>query len=208
MVLPFCRFNYPKKQPNAPELSGRIRQAFEDVDQMSNQLESIKLELSKDPDDDLIPLVKEVIDPLLRDAGKIQKAANEEEAIKKYQEWTDRARMWMQIYTNKGDKLEVVQALAKHVIQRCFERIDRDILFIHDYIVQHVNSLFVNPNDRISTKNRLLDEVSPFLDKLASLKTSPKNDSLSEISKWKASLDSKRDKFLHSSLHTIDETIL
>jgi hypothetical protein len=193
----------PIEQRQASQLSGRIQQMHEDVNEVRRQLENIKQELNDEVDEDLRPLVKEVLDPLLREIDK-QRALHEEEAIQKYSSWTENARRWVQIYAKKKDKEEIIEALAKHVVQKTFDRIDRDLHFILDYIEHHVNESGFSIDERIAAKNRLIREITPYMIRLTSLKIPPDTHSLVEIGKWKEFLDMQREELLHAALQIIE----
>ena len=193
----------PMEQQPAKRLLGRIQQLHEDANEIKKQLESIKQELNEELDEDLRPLIKEVLDPLLRELDK-QQALHEEDAVRKYSTWTENAQKWVQIYVKKKDKAEIVQALAKHVIQKSFDRIDRDLQCILEYIEQHVNGSNTSVHEKRAAKNRLIKDASPYMIQLTSLKLSPETHSLAEIGKWKESIDSQRQELFHTILQIIE----
>lgn len=193
----------PIEHQQTKGLSGRIQELHEDAHEIKKQLESIKQELNEELDQDLRPLIKEVLDPLLRELDK-QQVLHEEETVRKYSTWTENAQKWVHIYLKKKDKTEIVQALAKHVIQKSFDRIDRDLQCILEYIEQHVNGSNKPSHEKKAAKNRLIKEISPYMIRLTSLKLSPEADSLVEISKWKEFVDSQRQELFHTILQVIE----
>lgn len=202
----FRRF-FVTEQEKSPLLSGKVYQLQEGGNKIKGQLEEIKQHLLRELDEDLLPLIKEVLDPLLREADKNERELSEEEAIVKYSSWKDSAAAWVQrvqIYSKKRDKEEIFEALAEHIVQKSFTRVDRDLQFILEYVEQHVSSMESTAYLKQARKAELHRDITVQLEKLNSLKVSPPSSSLQEIGKWKEILDTDRSEHLHAALQIID----
>lgn len=191
-----------KEQEQPLVLNGRICQLHENVHLIKEQIESIKQELIDSVNEELLPLVKEVLDPLLREIGNLHK--DEEALIQKYDSWIENAQKWVKIYAKKREKGVIFQELAKHVIQRCFDRIDRDLQFINEYIDQYVVNMVLGLEEKAAAKAQIYAGIASHYDNLESLKSAPETESLKAVEQWKASLDMQRAELMHTILHRIE----
>lgn len=166
----------PSKDKELPEqITCLLRK---DAQQVRSQLENIKAQLLDKGDDDLYPMVTEVIDPMLR------KEPNENE----YREWIKKAKHWVRLITK--EKEEVIEAIIKHVVQKSLDRIDRDIKFLNEYSKQC---------------HKEQELLSPHITKLRALQNPPEIQSLKIAEEWRRFLDTSRAKHLNSALKQIEK---
>src|SRR5262249_22726002 len=99
------------QQKSNVKLEGRIYDLQQNTDEVLAKLDKVKEILKSQVDDDLFSFVASVIDPMTKDVRRIQKLmeqkdsiANQAKAFKKYNEWIEKARLWVQIGSKRSDR--------------------------------------------------------------------------------------------------------
>ena len=118
------------------KISKKVCCHTENANKVQHQLKQIRDELKEEIEDELFPMIAEVINPLLRDVNRIDRMMKRENgelaAIKEYQVWTEGAKLWVELYSKNKDKETIKAAIVKHIINKSMDRIERDIRFIED----------------------------------------------------------------------------
>jgi len=168
-------------------------------------LEQIRSELLDGGDGEMLPMVGEVIDPLLRDVQRIQRGLHKDEGVEEYHEWIQKARLWVELYSKDSEKEKIKAAVAEHAILKTMERIDRDIHLIEDYVHQHLDLLELHPEEQSLKEHSIKKAVAPHIENLLALRVPPVAPSLKTIDAWRKSLDKFRAKHFNSALRVIEK---
>jgi hypothetical protein len=198
-----------EKKEKTPPMSQKVCCHKESADKVREQLEKIKKELQNELDDELFPMITEVIDPLLRDVERINRLMKrengEETASEQFREWTDNAKLWVGLFSKNKDKDTIKLEVLKHIIEKSLEKIDRDIRFIEGYFKQHMEQLDLVPEEINIIKKKKIGLVSEHLRMLRTLQVIPAHGiTFNEVSTWRQKLDGLRAKHHDAALQVID----
>ncbi len=181
----------------------------ENADKVRQELERAKKELQAELDHELLPLITEVIDPMLRDVERINRLRRREQgqdlASIQFHEWTESAKLWVELFSKKWDKQAVKKEIVRHIIDKSFQKIEKDIRFIESYFEQYLGQLGLSPEETQRVRMKKGKRLSEYLEKMRALKTPPEKDlKLEESLSWRFELDEKRAKLHDDALHIID----
>lgn len=204
--------NNPKSELN---LSGRIQEMRQTADSVVLQLQYIRKELKDQVDDELFFYVEGVIVPMLREVSRIERSMKADQdnlqqaqAFKRYNEWIDKAKLWVHFTASKQSKEAITRFVIKQTIKEFLDLIDRDLRLIDDYRTQAIESLQLPSSEREVFIQRLDNILKPYCQALNLLKKEPEKDILLiELSQWKIAIDKRRDRFLQHILQIIDNLV-
>lgn len=197
---------------NEGKLSGRIHQLQNDVDALVDDLLSIREELEAEVDSKLPSLISSVVDPLIKEINRVQKAkefqvsaAQQVKVSTEYSAWIEKAKRWIELCTKRHQQKEAIsKAVMEHTIYEFHIRIDRDLQVIQDYLNHAMDSLQANDLIKNELKDKLEPELSHHLFELYLLKDHPPALSVESLQKWRAEADAARESYFSAALHTID----
>lgn len=208
------QFFQPKVSESQISLSGRIQDLQKTAVTILQQLITIKEELKNAVDSELFTFVEAVVNPLIRDVERIQKSVEEEgsivkqaQAFKRYNEWIEKAKTWVQVCSKPGDPKRISRAVIRLTIDEFLEVIDRDLQVIHGYTEHMIDNLSLDDEDKIHLVQELNFKLDPYIQSLKILKTRPMELHLSHIQEWKIKVDKRREKYFDGALHAIDKII-
>jgi len=198
----------PSKEPVEAKLSKKVCCHTENAKKVQAQLKNIREELKAEVDAELSPMITEVINPMLRDVKKIHRMMKRENgecaAIKHYKEWTEDAKLWVELYSKNKDKEAIKAAIVKHIITKSMETIEKDIRFIEKYFRQSLEQAQLDPEELSRIRIDKARALAEHVEKLHSLKVLPEAMSFDSVSNWRQGLDDQRAKHFDDALHVID----
>lgn len=203
-----------RSEPDS-NLAGRIQEIRQTADSVNAQLQSIKKELQRQVDDELYIYIEAIIDPLLREASRIERSMQtnqgsiqQAQTFKRYNEWIDKAKLWIHFASFNQSKETISKFVIKQTVKDFLDLIDRDLRLIEDYRNQAIESLSLNPNDKEAFVKRLNNILQPYQQTFKSLKELPEKEiPLKELSHWKINIDKRRDRYLNHILQVIDNLV-
>ncbi len=194
-------------------LAGRIHELRHNADEVVDELKQIYNQLSKELDPRLFAFVQAIIDPLLRDIGPIStsmqssNAALQAKAFKRYSEWAEKAKIWIDLCHTVKQKDKIILAVVNHLIGESIEMIRRDIQIINDYQEHSISHLPLPDDEKQLLRSELKHAITPYLQKLSDLTALPGTISLEEVSPWRGDIDKRRQKYFELALQTTDSLI-
>lgn len=201
------------QQPQS-KLAGRVHELTQNTDEVLKRLDNIKEELRTQIDGDLYKYVESAIDPMSRDVKRIQKLMEKKgsplhqaAAFKKYNEWIEKAKLWVGLESRIHDKKAVIEAIIKHTFAESDELIDHDLQVIREYEAQIVANLPISDEERNSITHLINLKLQPHIQALAHLKHKPPRIELGKVTHWRSEVDRKRNMHHDDALHDIDEVI-
>lgn len=208
-------FYFQNKSEQQGKLWGRIYDLQKTASEVLDQLKKIKEELRHQVDKDLFSIVESVVNPMIRDVNRLQKSvenhngtvSQQATAFKKYSEWIDKAKLWVQVCSKNSDKETITKAIVKLTINEFLEVIDRDLQVIEDYMDHMIDNLELDAQEKLYLIEKLQRKIDPYIKNLKALKVFSDDIALRQISKWKAKVDKHREKYFDGALHTIDKVI-
>lgn len=197
------------------KLIGRIHQFQKDIDRTINRLCVLREELEKD-DQSLFPfLITFVIDPLIKEINRLEKAgeqkitaAEQVKESKEYVDWIEKAKKWIDLCAKRhthGDAIN--QAFIDHTFCEFRARIDKDLQVIQDYLNVFMSKLDGNDLVKIELQDQLEQELSQHIFELYLLKDHPPSNSLETLNGWRAEAELARESYFSAALHVIDTNI-
>ncbi len=215
-------FPFLSQNTSPSNLVGRIhtqiqQDAILTVEQLQKLKENLRSELEKEEDTALWSSVEAVINPLLREYDVIQKKIfqvvpyhEEKEAnlIKSYNEWIEKAKLWVTVATRPNNKENIIKAVMAHTMQISDRIIDRDMQTLYEYTTHQLISLNKPHEELLLIKQHLEENLDTHLHALHNLKNSkPADLKLEHLQKWKSSIDDLRINHYEAALQIIDGII-
>lgn len=196
------------------QLVGRIRDLQKTANVVLEQLCTIKGDLRKEIDSATFSYVEEIIDPIIKEVSRLNKAIDQPGSIihqaktyQRYSQWIEKAKLWVQICSKTNNKEGIIKAIIRYTVEDFLEVIDRDIQVINDYQEHMLEALAVADEEKINLAQYLEVHLKPYLKGLSDLRTKPRDLPLHEIAVWKAHVDKRREKYFDAALHAIDKAI-
>lgn len=203
-----------RKPDHDPKLVGRIYEMNQNANHLYSELLAVKVDLEKEVEPVLLSLVEAVVDPLIKEARRLKILMEQEKSvsqqvinIKKYSEWIEKAKIWVEICAKRSQKEAIRKAIIDYSIDEFRTVIDRDMQIIQDYLTHFLNELEFLPEEKKELEARLEETLTQHLIGLQKLKAQPDNLSLGMLGSWRVEIDRLREKFFSDSLHTIDTLV-
>lgn len=192
-------------------LNGRIRELKTIADTLLFELLDLKKQLQKIVEPELYSATLQLLDPLIKEAGKappmIERKDNTAKQVKVFSRYVDsieKAKIWLAIGKMSNNKEALEQALIQQIANEFLARIDRDIRVVQDYLNHALSSLEMSEGLRNELKKKLIPGLSEKLLELYKLKKQPSDLSLKSFMAWRAHSDRDREIFFGAALHIID----
>lgn len=206
---------FQAKPEKEGQLLGRIQDLHHTADDVIKQLKTIKSELKSQVDNDVFTFVEAVVDPMIQDATSIQKKVNQQsssvtqqaQAFKRYSEWIEKAKIWVQICSKTSDPQGIAKAVIRLTIEDFLKVIDRDLQVIQDYTEHMIDSLPLDDIEKAALIDKIHTKLDPYIESLKALKASPEDLHFQQIQSWKLKVDKRREKYFDGALHAIDKII-
>lgn len=196
------------------KLAGRIRELNKNADDVLKVLSVVREDLRNEVDDELFSFVESVMNPMIRDVERVQKIVKNDgtayqqiDAFTKYNEWIDKAKLWVQVCSTAKDKEAISKAVVKHTIDDFVAMIDRDLQLIEDYQEHLLDDVEVSEAEKKRLKVEIQKGLNQSIKRLITLKNHPKALSLDNLSQWKDNVDRRRDRYFNAILQLIDGKI-
>lgn len=204
-----------KREPPQSDLKlqGRIHELQGTADKILVELLGFKNMLESIVEPNIFFLVSNIIDPIIKEISHIQRSAAEEQSgatqqvktFHRYIEWFDKAKMWIELGSDKQYQVELIQqAIVDHTIREFYARIDRDIQVVQDYWHNSLSSTELDDFQKNELQHKIEAEITPHIVQLENLKAIPKELQLDTLTHWKAEADETREKYFGNILHIID----
>lgn len=182
----------------------------ENADKIRLELEKAKEDLKRKLDQELLPMITEVIDPLLREIERInrfmKKDEGEELTSLQFKVWTEGAKLWVELYSKRWDRDMIKAEIVRHIIDKSIQKIEKDIRFIESYFEQSLEQLELSPQETEGVRQFKGKFLSKYLDRMRDLKTPPMHPlTFEEVASWRQQLDEERSMLHDAALHLIDE---
>lgn len=202
----FVEFFMPSEGP--VKITGKVRCYSDKAKKVQAQLKEIRNELKTEVDDELSPMITEVINSMLSNVNRINRMFMREngksEAIKHFQAWTKDAKLWVELCSKNKDKKGIKSAIVKHIISKSMERIERDICYIDAYFRQSIEQLNLDPEETSRISREKANSLSKHVEMLRSLQVLPVSMPFDCVTRWRQDLDDQRAKHFDTALHVID----
>jgi|GEM_PF-2345335 len=209
------KFNKPKVEVKEDgKLAGRIRELNKNAADVLQVLSVVREDLKNEVDDELYSFVQSVMNPMIRDVKRVQKIVKNDgatykqlDAFTKYNEWIDKAKLWVQVCSTAKDKEAISKAVVKHTIDDFSALIERDLQLIDDYQEHLLDDVDISNNQKNLLKIEIQKCLVPRIKRLMTLKNHPKGINLENLSNWKDNADKRRDRYFNAILQLIDGKI-
>lgn len=196
-------------------LIGRIHQFQKEVEIATKHLNALRKEIEEDGDLKFLFLVSSVLDPLLKEVCRLEKAREQQMTAaqhvresKEYVDWIEKAKKWIDLCANRHTHAEDIhQAYIDHTFCEFCARIDKDLQVIQDYLNLYMNKLEGNDLVKIELKDHLDQELSQHIFELYLLKDHHPGNSIETLNEWRAKADLARESYFSEALHMIDKNI-
>ncbi len=212
------------KRQDVSELSlvGRIhtqlkRDAHVIVEQLKAVKETFRKELEGHNDNQLWLSFEAVINPLLREYEHIEKKLTVHEgdtleektsAIKSYNEWVEKATLWVTLSARLYDRASIIQAVIFHSMQVLDMIIDRDLKTLREYLMHELNSLNLDHYEIAKIAKKIEKELQVHVQALIQLKSDkPYELQIEQLPGWKRRIDESRTKHYEGALQIIETVI-
>jgi hypothetical protein len=210
--------SWEEKPKTDQRLTGRILSIKDDAGEVLLKLNTIKKDLEIEADPDLICSIEAVVNPIIRDAQKLQRKEEptclEEQlkTLKEYTQWIDKAKPWASFFShNLSNRTAVLQAVVKHSIKNSAEMIERDLQVIYDYEKHKLLESGVSIEEQIQLQQLIEKDLAKLVQKLSSLQNDipdhPEELSLKQLETWKTRVAKRREEYYNESLQAIDKVI-
>ncbi|CUI16956.1 hypothetical protein PNK_1341 [Candidatus Protochlamydia naegleriophila] len=178
--------------------------ANEVIVQFNEQKENILAQF----DSLLMPLAKEVLEELIRDAERLKSDLdNTLLSMQKMvdMDWKGHALSWIELHSKWHDRHELNQRILKLVSDRTSQLIDKDIRVIQDYQTQSLSRMSQKDDVFKSVEKRLAKATEEPLKHLVELKRGVEETaSMKQASEWIAQLHRQRESCFDQVLMKID----
>lgn len=209
-IFPFGKTTEQEKKEEH-KLFGRIHELSKNAGDVLKVLNTMREDLKKEVDDELYPFVEAVMNPMIRDISRIQKVVQKEglmhqqiDAFNQYNEWIDRAKLWVQVCSTSKNKEAIEKAIIKHTFEDFIVIIERDLTLIRDYEEHLLDELEINDDEKNHLRNEIEKGLKSYLKSMNSLKNYPKSLKLEDLTNWKDQADKRRDRYFNTILQIID----
>ncbi len=208
-IFPFTKASSQDKEEH--KLLGRIHELNKNASDVLNVLNTVREDLKKEVDDELYPFVEAVMNPMIRDICRIQKVVKKEglmhqqiDAFNQYNEWINRAKLWVQICSTSKNRDVIEKAIIQHTFEDFIVIIDRDLKLICDYEEHLLDELDITDEEKTSLRIEIEKGLTIYLKSMKALKNFPKNLKLEDLTTWKDQADKRRDRYFNTVLQVID----
>lgn len=198
--------NSYRKDPKP--LQGRMEELPEHSQKMVEQILSLKKSFEENADTELLTLIKNSIEPLIREIQKLQKASLSENGLqKKYNDWEKKAKLCLSLQDKKENNTAVIETIALLLISGIKENIEKDLNVIKNYQKQCFSDLKLSPDEQKQISSEMQQSVIKHTEALSQLKnvTPPMN--VQEINLWKAHIDKTRSILFAEAIQAIETAI-
>jgi hypothetical protein len=211
------KFIKPKEKELEKEdrkLAGRIQELNKNAADVLKVLNTVRKDLKSEVDDELYMFVESVMNPMIRDVEKVQKIATNNvsahqkmDAFNKYNEWIDKAKLWVQVCSTAKNKDAITKAVIKHTVDDFNAMIERDLQLIEDYQQHLLYEIVMDDEQKLQIKDEIELGLKPYVKSLLGLKKPPKGVNLDNLNQWKDNADKRRDRYFNAILQLIDGKI-
>lgn len=196
------------------QLLGRIYDLQKTSQEVVEQLKIAKEDFKKGLDEELYSYVLEIIDPLLLEINKLSTNAKDGSTVakhaqiyKRYSEWIEKAKNWVQICALANEREVIAKAVKKYVTQQTFQLVERDMQVIQDYLDHKIDSLIIGDKEKGEIALQISEKLQSHLLSLSQLKEIPEDITFSKINEWKERIGKRREAYFDGALHLIDKTL-
>lgn len=201
------------------KLEGRIIELRHATDKVLLKFQKLKKKNGENLHDQLIGLLNEVIDPMIKEITRLRESLMQKESpevqVKNVHRCTallERAKVWIELSietpqhpSNYYSKIST--ALVNYHIMEMQSCIDRDIRLIWNYLDNALFDLPKSPEEKVQMKEILSSEIVKAIAKLEDLKIVSKELTVEELAAWRIKINYMRSKYFANILHMIDERI-
>ncbi len=202
------------KPQTCEKLAGRIRVMQKTATDMVEKLRAVQKELEQAVDEELYGHIQDVIRPLIREIEKVNltnkeyKSVTEQAlAFRRYSEWVERAKEWLQVWNQSQDREALAKAVAEHIIEEVFHSIERDICLIVDYKRHVVGELSLGESKKKMIRQRLGRTLKPIFNSLKALEKRPTDPELRAVAAWRGKVNQERQQFHEHALSLVDQIV-
>ena len=196
----FNKFLKNTEESGQVQLQGRISLLQKDANFLEMKLRKIELSLKSKVNQETYEMIQHVTSPLHKEIARIHESHSSDIKAKRYEKWRVKASYWVKLCESASCEKSVTSAVVKFIVERAFEKVEKDIRVIEDYLKHRVldKNLPEFPPELIQT----LETHIQALRKLEELE----NPTIESIQKWVEGIDKKRALHFESALHTIDQS--
>ncbi|MBA2728370.1 MAG: hypothetical protein H0U49_09390 [Parachlamydiaceae bacterium] len=174
----------------------------------------IKEELKSHVDGELFKQIEFAIDPITRDAKRIQQMMtsvdntnDHDKTQKKFHQWIAKAERWVKLETKLDMQISVIDTIIDQYFTDMTDLINQDLQVIADYKSHLLINLAVSPEEKENLKILINEKLSFHITELQQLKEKPDSLDLHKIGIWKDEIDEQRSHHFDNALHKIDAII-
>lgn len=200
-----------KTRAGRVKLSGRISELHRTSEAMLRDLKSFRSKLEKKKTPHLFLLAAALIDPIVKEMTRLQKAidsrstaTHQVKAVSRYVELIEKARTWVEVASGSDDPDMIGHVIIMQTIQDFTACLERDMQVIQDYLNHALESMTLSDVSKSELKKKLLPTLLPILLKLNTLKEFPQDLTIETLASWRSAADRKRESIFTEALHTID----
>lgn len=206
--------SFPKLIGKADVIDKTLLRHFQEIRhsavEVIDQLQLEKQTILKKFDSWLMPLAKEVLDDLLKDADALK--TDLDESLEKldssiHKDWIEYAKKWAQLYAKWHDRKGITRKVIKLAEARTAHLIEKDIKIIKEYQEQRLSHVPKESDEFFNLERRLIKATADPLRNLVALKKPPSTKeglSIKQASDWIANFHKKRESFFDMVLVKID----
>ncbi|HRD54876.1 MAG TPA: hypothetical protein PLC42_00615, partial [Parachlamydiaceae bacterium] len=175
-----------EKEKEQKKLLGRIHELNKNAADVLKVLNIVRDDLKNEVDEDLYEFVKLVMNPMIRDISRIQKIVKKEGAMQvssqhkdsafnQYNQWIDRARLWVEVCSVSKNKDAISEAIIKHTFTDFIHAIERDLQLIEDYQQHILEGADLGLDEKRKLQKEIEKSLIPYLKSLNELRKYPEN---------------------------------
>lgn len=199
------------KESDDNKLIGRIHELNKNANEVLKVLNLVREDLKKEVDEELYSFVEAVMNPMIRDIARVQKIVKKEGAIHsqidafhKYNEWIDKAKMWVSICSTAKNKEAISKVIIQHTFSDFVALVNKDLKLIEDYQQHVLDDLNIPLEQKLLLKEDIQKAVEFPLQSMDGLKIRPKHLDLENLNGWKEQAEKRRDRCFNMVLQIID----
>lgn len=213
-------FPFLKKQETKDlSLRGRVNKDLQqNAHKLLHQLQILRQEVKVKWHEDrsLWTSFEAVVRPLFREFAQLERKLDKKNSspqhfkavTKNYQEWLEKAKLWVAFAAHPHDKEGLAQAVVEHTQHLSDCMIDRDLQMLEEYMIHELQALGIAEESVVRVGRKIHQDISVHLQGLAALKQhQPQKWDLEELMEWKGRVNTERAMHYNEALHLIDATI-
>ncbi|MEX1012175.1 MAG: hypothetical protein WD595_03760 [Waddliaceae bacterium] len=196
----FHKFLKKDEENSQTKLQGRITLLQEDANSLELKLRNIEESLKSKVDHETYEMIIHVTKPLHKEIARIHESNTSDVKATRYEKWGANALYWVKLCEHANCEKSVTEAVVKFIVNRAFEKVEKDIRVIEDYLRHRV--LDKNLPEFPLELNQTLETHIQALRQLEEIE----NPTIESIQKWVETVDKKRALHFESALQTIDRS--